>query len=149
MTEGGFSVDSQIKEKLIGLRAAGWGYATTARELSLPVATVKSFCQRNRIDRVIDIEEKIRQTGTVFCQNCTRPLGKRTDFKQKSKKFCSDKCRMEWWKTHPEALDKKAIYHFVCQECGRAFESYGNANRKFCSRSCAARHRNRTKETVS
>ncbi len=51
-------------------------------------------------------------------------------------KFCSDKCRMAWWKAHPDQLNRKAIYHMVCAHCGQPFDSYGNSHRKYCSRAC-------------
>ena len=54
------------------------------------------------------------------------------------KKFCSDKCRREWWKAHPEKLHRKdtAIYTMTCARCGKEFTSYGNKNRKYCSHDC-------------
>ncbi len=49
---------------------------------------------------------------------------------------------MAWWKAHPEALDRNAVYRFVCPTCGGSFEAYGNANRNFHlsgKRECAAK----------
>lgn len=55
---------------------------------------------------------------------------------RKPKKFCSDKCRMAWWNSHQELVNRKAIYHLACAHCGQSFDSYGNKNRKYCSRRC-------------
>ena len=54
------------------------------------------------------------------------------------KKFCSDKCRREWWKGHPERINRKesAMYPAVCVRCGKEFLSYGNRKRKYCSHDC-------------
>ena len=72
--------------------------------------------------------------GTRRCMTCgafvAQPTGRR------EKKFCSDKCRMAWWNSHPEAINKKAYYTLVCEECGKEFESYGNNRRKYCCRNC-------------
>lgn len=72
--------------------------------------------------------------GTRRCMTCgvfvAQPTGRR------EKKFCSDKCRMAWWNSHPEAINKKAYYILVCEECGKEFESYGNNRRKYCCRNC-------------
>jgi hypothetical protein len=38
-------------------------------------------------------------------------------------------------------MDKKAVYHFVCEHCGQEFESYGKQARKYCSRGCYVSHR--------
>ena len=35
-----------------------------------------------------------------------------------------------------EAINKKAYYTLVCEECGKEFVSYGNNRRKYCCRTC-------------
>jgi len=55
---------------------------------------------------------------------------------RREKKFCSDACRMKWWNSHPENINRKAYYSLVCNHCGKEFESYGNKNRKYCCREC-------------
>lgn len=42
---------------------------------------------------------------------------------------CSDHCRMRWWVKHPEAILKKAFYHFTYSTCGKAYGSYGKSHR--------------------
>ena len=76
------------------------------------------------------------------CRNCgkamVQPVGR------KEKHFCSDKCRMAWWNSHREQIQKKAYYHLTCAYCGKEFESYGKRDRKFCCRDCydqSRRHR--------
>ena len=59
------------------------------------------------------------------------------------KKFCSDRCRMEYWNSHQDQVLRKAYYTLVCKNCGRTFRCYGNAHRKFCCRSCYDDYRKR------
>ena len=51
---------------------------------------------------------------------------------RKPVKFCSEACRIHWWNTHPDAVDKKAFYDFTCACCGKPFRAYGNSQRKYC-----------------
>ena len=123
------------KERIASLRGAGASYAQIAAALSLSENTVKSYGRRNRLDNVA-AEALNAPVATGSCAQCGRAmiLSKRQD-----KRFCSDACRMTWWKEHPQALNRKAIYHFSCSHCGASFDSYGNNHRKYCSRGCYAK----------
>ncbi len=72
--------------------------------------------------------------GSKSCRNCgqimVQPIGRKVKY------FCSDRCRMAWWSNHREQVQKKTYYTLVCAHCGKEFESYGNQNRKYCSRDC-------------
>ena len=68
------------------------------------------------------------------CENCGR-LVQHTPGHRK-KRFCSDACRWTWWNSHPDRVKRKAYYTLTCCQCGEEFDSYGNQNRKFCSREC-------------
>lgn len=116
-------MNTNQQNKIRELRMLGETYSAIAANVDLSENTVKSFCRRNNIAENIDI-----------CPVCSHALthihGKR------KKRFCSDKCRMEWWRTHQDKLNKKAVYAFLCQNCGKAFNAYGNSKRKYCSRAC-------------
>ena len=116
------------KSEIVRLRRCGVGYTKIAEALGVSENTVKSHCRRNNLGR--DFSKKI---VSDCCQQCGKPLGKS---RQKSRRFCSDSCRMTWWKAHPESLNRKAVYHFTCAHCGKPFDSYGNVNRRYCSRIC-------------
>lgn len=117
------------------LRRQGESYGSIAKQLGISVNTVKSYCQRNKLGAVSKKEKPLcNQQDT--CNNCGKLLVHTLGAKKK--RFCSDKCRMAWWAKHPEAINKKAIYRFICPTCKLEFQSYGNANRKYCSRSCFA-----------
>ena len=115
--------------EILTYRQQGLGYKRIAALTGYSLNTVKSVCRRNP-----DREEKL-------CPQCGTKLTHTPHHREK--KFCSDACRMAWWNSHPEAVNRKAIYHFVCPQCGRPFDSYGNSHRKYCSRACYAEARRR------
>ena len=91
--------------------------------LGIPSSTIRAHVRRHP-----------ELYGGKPCKNCgkvmVQPVGR------KVKHFCSDKCRMAWWNSHREQVQKKTYYTLVCAHCGKEFESYGNQNRKYCSRDC-------------
>ena len=119
------------KQRIEFLRGKGEIYAAIAEDLGISENTVKSYCRRNNIGIVI---KQKQPKYTNICANCGCQLAHTPGAKHK--RFCSDECRMAWWKEHPEAVNRKAVYRFVCPTCGGSFEAYGNANRKYCSRAC-------------
>ena len=125
----------QQKEKIIKMRRDGFSYSRISKALGVSENTVKSFCRRNNLGSAYT--KSFFQKDGIFCRQCGTPLTQIAGVKQKL--FCSDKCRMAWWNSHPEAINRKAIYTFTCPICGREFASYGNKNRKYCSRACYGR----------
>lgn len=115
------------KQQITAMRRSGVSYVKIATDLSISVGTVKSFCRRNNLGAVSE------PAGGV-CAHCGVPLVHTA--KAKKKRFCSNQCRLAWWNTHPGAVNRKAFYQFTCGICGAAFESYGDKNRKYCSRIC-------------
>lgn len=127
------------KQQITALRGRGDSYKMIAAALGIPVNTVQSYCRRNNLSgdcTIAGLETADATDDGDVCPNCGRLLIHISGAKRK--RFCSDRCRSAWWKAHPEALNRKAIYHFICPKCGIAFESYGNAHRKYCSRACHA-----------
>ncbi len=123
---------TDIQKQRIGhLRGMGKSYVIIADILNISENTIKSYCRRNNVGTVMKNE---KPGAKDTCCICGILLEHAPGAKQK--RFCSDKCRMAWWKSHPEAVNRKAIYHFVYPVCGVTFESYGNAHRKYCSRGC-------------
>jgi len=126
-------MDSKQKQRIEYLRTQGESYAFIAKELGISVNTIKSYCRRNNLGAAIKKEQLLSNQNNA-CDNCGKPLVHTSGAKKK--RFCSDKCRMAWWANHPEAVNRKAIYHFICPTCKLEFQSYGNAHRKYCSRGC-------------
>jgi hypothetical protein len=116
--------------QIINLRDAGKGYKKIAQITGLSENTVKSFCQRRRIGGVA----LQRTADESVCQCCGKTVMQNPGRKQK--KFCSDRCRMKWWNTHLDQVQRKANYDFICPVCKKSFTVYGNANRKYCSHDC-------------
>lgn len=121
------------KMLIISLRNEGLGYKKVADKLGISENTVKSFCRRQK--NLMQPQEP----GSSVCKCCGAPI-KQTPGR-KEKKFCSDKCRMKWWNSHPELVERKAVYEMVCPNCGKRFSVYGNAKRKYCSHECYVAHR--------
>ena len=117
-----------IGERIAELRYNGYGYKKISSLTGLPQNTVKSFCRRHPIVNK-GLTDHLNQ-----CMNCGKPLAQ-TPHKRK-KKFCSDRCRMKWWNSHLDQVQRKANYDFVCPVCKKPFTVYGNANRKYCSHEC-------------
>jgi len=123
------------KENIALLRGKGESYAKIATTLGMSENTVKSFCRRNNLGVKNTTHQPVAILNSDVCKNCAHPLAHIP--KAKKKRFCSDKCRMAWWNSHPEAVNRKAVYRFRCMVCDTPFESYGNAHRKYCSRDCS------------
>jgi len=125
----------QQKETITKMRRDGFSYSRISMALGISENTVKSFCRRNNLGSA-HTEPLVQKEG-IICRQCGTSLTQTAGVRQK--RFCSDKCRMTWWNDHPEAVNRKAIYTFTCPICGRQFESYGNKNRRYCSRACYGR----------
>ncbi len=121
---------TQQKEQISLLRSQGESYSRIAASLDLSENTVKSYCRRNGI---IPLTTQETESSTT-CDHCGQPLLQTPGARKR--RFCSDKCRMQWWYSHTEAMQRKAVHHFTCPVCGKKFKSYGNLTRIYCSRAC-------------
>lgn len=129
-----FMINEQ-KEKIRQLRMKGVGYTGIANELGLSKETVKSFCRRNGLaGRAEKICLDWKESDGKVCRNCGRKLQQISG--KKTRIFCSQECREQWWKENPEKIKKKAIYEYACAYCGKKFKVYGNKHRKYCSHDC-------------
>ncbi len=118
---------NELKEQITVLRRQGYGYSKIAEALSISENTVKSYCRRNGLS--FDA-----LNNTAVCKQCGKPIIIKE--KCKPRQFCSDRCRVAWWNSHQRQSRTKTTYHFVCDKCGRPFESNGNKSRKYCSHDC-------------
>lgn len=117
--------------KTIKMRKAGCGYSEIAKELSVSRDTVKTFCRRNNI--TVDSTDTPKYTAGI-CPECEKTIVQVSG--RKPKRFCSQECRQKWWNAHPERIGQKAVYEYVCLNCGHLFTAYGNSHRKYCSHEC-------------
>ena len=115
------------KQQVLELHSKGYGQSAIAKQLNISINTLKSFFKRNDIKRIQKDKPK-----SVNCLYCDAEI-KQTSHK-KAKKFCSDKCRMAWWKEHRNCVKQKSVKTFICPICGKEFTAY--ADRTYCSRLC-------------
>ena len=108
------------------MRSRDKSAADIAIALGLSVNTVRSYIRRH----------PPKDTVEVGCRQCGKPVMQHKG--RKAKYFCSDRCRNAWWNAHPEKVQRIAYYRLACRFCGKEFVSYGNKNRKYCSRLCYA-----------
>ncbi len=131
---------TELQKKIIlNMRKNGEGYKTIATAVGLSRDAVRTFCKTRNMTgfgsvAALNVDERI-QNGEL-CPNCCEPI--KQPSKGRHKKFCSEECRRDWWKKHPEKTERKetAQYKLKCTYCGKDFVSYGNKNRKYCSHYC-------------
>lgn len=110
------------KAKIEKLRREGLGYMKIAKELNLPVNTLKSYIRRHPLG------------DDHLCLNCGKPVKQNKG--RKEKKFCSDECRLHWWNAHRDLVKHKNEETIVCAYCHKPFTVYGKNHRKYCSFEC-------------
>lgn len=92
---------SEVKQRIASLRKENYSYAFIGNTLHISPNTVKSICRRNGYEAFGKRKTKAEKILPNLCKHCGRPLDNTAGQK---KNFCSDKCRIEWWK---EARRKK------------------------------------------
>jgi ribosomal protein S27E len=126
------------------LRMEGKGYKAIATETGLSRDIVRNYCKKHNLSGYASVVSKnmhLMTEGKKACSFCGNIIVQPATGRRK--RFCCEKCRRQWWKAHPEAVKKgtKATYELTCNQCGKTFHSYGNKNRKYCSRDCYFKHR--------
>ena len=116
-------------ERINKLCECGYGKTAIANELNISINTIKSYFKRKEVRNNNLKIKKCLYCGTDVIQREHR----------KMKKFCSDKCRMAWWKEHRNCINKRSAKTFVCPICKKEFRSY--YEQKYCSRSCYGKSR--------
>lgn len=120
----------QEENRINSMRLKGYSAATIATILGKPASTIRSYIHRHP-----------EIPNVKICQNCGEQMLQTNN--NGKKKFCSDACRMQWWNTHQDHVNKQSFYTLTCKNCGEVFKSYGNKNRKYCCRACYVEARNK------
>ena len=107
------------KRTILDMRAAGKQYNEISAELGIEVSALKVFVHRQK-------HNDVRQ-----CEQCKKVLPMDA---RKTQRFCSDKCRNDWWYGHQAELQGERLTTYACAVCGKRFTSYKQA--KYCSRAC-------------
>lgn len=125
---------NEQRGKITALRHQGFGYTAIANSVGLSKDSVKAYCRSHGLAGEKAESHSLAEVPTQLCLNCGKTL---IQFpRRKQKKFCCPECRTAWWNAHPDAVKQKAVYTFICPECGKEFTAYGNAKRKYCSHVC-------------
>lgn len=118
-------ITTKEKQAILAMRRQGMSCSEIAATMELSPNTIKSLCRRNKIQA-----QTPEVSAADICKNCGAPLRQTPGVKKRE--FCSDKCRFDWWNQRRSTRP----YRLICYQCGKAFFSYGNKKRKFCSREC-------------
>lgn len=135
--------EAQAKQ-IVEMRLKGNGYKSIGSVVGLSRDIVRNYCKSHDLTGYAsaltkNVQMRIeRGEACLYCGGAVEQP--RTG---RPKKFCSERCRREWWKQHPEEVKKSeaATYELTCEKCGKPFVSYGNKKRKFCSHDCYIKYR--------
>lgn len=129
---------ARVKE----MRLKGMGYRAIAEALGLSRDIVRNHCKAKGMGGYVaatveNLKEREGQGGICIC------CGKETEQAGtgRPRKFCSEKCRRQWWKTHPQEGSHKSLCTKKCECCGREFSFYRSRKPKYCSHDCYIRAR--------
>ena len=109
--------------KINAYRIDGLGYKKIAALLGLSVNTVKTYMRRNPLP-----------SASCVCLQCGKLFTQTPHAREK--KFCSDACRMAWWRSH-QHLIKRTTTEQVCRHCGKRYQTH-KKGQQYCSRACYA-----------
>ena len=115
------------KAQIERMRASGIGFKEISQRTSIPVSTIKSFCYRHAV------QDTSAEPEGAFCPQCGQPVPK---MHFKPRRFCSDACRVQYWRQHPEEMKNHSTVECRCQQCGNPFYDYAGRGRKYCSHPC-------------
>ena len=114
------------------MRLEGVGYRAIADALGLSRDIVRNHCKAKGMAGHGTETARNLQGCDGTCTCCRKEITQQR--MGRPRKFCSEKCRRQWWKTHPEEADRRAAGAKVCTCCGKGFRAYGD--RKYCSHGC-------------
>jgi IS30 family transposase len=112
-----------IKQKyqIEKMKNDGYSLKAISEELNVSLGTVKSYLAR--------------KDAIHHCEQC----GKVIQPKSRKNRFCSDRCRMNWWREHRDESEKTNSQ--VCPVCNQTFVTYPSKHQVYCSRKCAGKAR--------
>ncbi len=116
----------RTKDLIIAYREEGLSY----REIAEKTHTSEGYC-RNIWFRDNRAKQKNKQQPEMgMCIFCGKLLINNEG--AKTKKFCSDKCRYDYFNFEK----KHKGYIRTCEHCKKEFVAFGNRYKRFCSREC-------------
>lgn len=115
---------NEIKRQILSLREKGKSYGEIVTITNVCESTVKSICLR----------EKKKNEDISNCKFCGKKLKMISG--KKKKVFCSDQCRMNYWKENRNLIKRKPCFEVECPICHCHFMSYKSQCTKYCSWEC-------------
>ena len=91
----------QQLEQIAALRRKNYPYSFIGRELGLSPNTVKSVCRRKGFGATGLRKTKAEKLNAPICRYCHKIIDGR-----KGQNFCSEFCRIEWWKAWRKVIAK-------------------------------------------
>ena len=110
------------------LQGYGLDYRAIGEVTGINRETLKSFVRRHPIGTVRPVDTD------GYCRNCGRPISFTVG--HRIRLFCDSHCRMAYWNSHRDRVNRKKWQTFTCLRCGTEFEAYGTRERKYCCRAC-------------
>ena len=117
-------MNTNEKNKIAELKQLGYGYKKIAKELNIALSTVRYVCNKTGDEDLLDGK----------CEHCGLKI--QSIKGKKKKRFCSDKCRWQWWNKQHKEVNKKTFYIQQCKCCNKEFKAYGKNKRIYCSHEC-------------
>ena len=88
-------------EQIAALRRANYSYRFIGEALNLSPNTVKSICRRQNFTAEGPRKTKAEKQNAQLCRNCCKLL----PVEKRSRTFCSEKCRLEWWSKNKRIIE--------------------------------------------
>lgn len=95
------TMTGQQLEQIAALRLENYPYSFIGRELGLSPNTVKSVCRRKGFGATGSRKTKAEKLNAPICRYCHKIINGR-----KGQNFCSEFCRIEWWKARRKVIAK-------------------------------------------
>ena len=130
----------QIQE----MRMKGSGYKAIGAAIGLSRDIVRNYCKKHNLAgyaAVVSKNMKLMVDGKEVCHFCGNAITQPRDWKAET--LLLRKMQEGMVEGAPGGNEKSefASYELTCQHCGKTFISYGNRNRKYCSRECYIQYR--------
>lgn len=110
------------RAQIQSLREQGYGYTTIAKAVGMKKDTVVAFCRKQGLAGTKAPSNERVDVKVDICRNCGTPLIQTPGIKKRV--FCSDECRTTWWNSHPEMVNRRAVYERVCAGCGKPCKAF-------------------------
>lgn len=123
----GVVMTAKDKLEILNLKRSGVSLKNIAEKFSISIPYVKKIAYSVKADETYCI-----QCGKVIKRGKSNP-----------RKFCSSECKRKFYKENPGVFNMKKVRTSICLYCHNEFQHYGRVRRerKFCSKSCAAKYR--------